>query len=440
MGKPAGSSPNGVVIEVIHKGAALSPAQLKQVFRTLYTAQQQGQVAQLAGFTGFAAYYTRENHYITGRAYHAGVPSAGPAWLSFRPTDDAGARKSGAARTSNVDINCYSAIIDTSTSWGASEVVIWTCIVSGGGGSTGGNTGGGNSGGNTGGGNTGSGNTSPGGGNGPVGGSSGSGNNGGFGGSMGGGGPLVGEQYDDGSGNGYGGYSPGGSSSNTPAATTTIISDGLPPCVQSNLASLQNLSGNDIGGLFKFFTNTPNTSWVITTGAIANTPSGKQVNALTSIFAGMPADFLQTTLNTAFTSKATNVAITKTLIHESLHAYLYRWTYSRGMNVNGTTSQLVDAYLASTYPNDIVGQHDAMSSFVNQMASALQASFPNLDLSSGDYARNLFWAGLTETDAYASLPDTQKNIISSINTAEVLSSPSARGTKSYKLILIYTYF
>lgn len=131
MGKRAGSPPSGVIMEVLHKGAVLGPTQLNQVFRALYTARQRGEVALLPGFTGFAAYYTRENRYLTGRAYRAGVPSAGPAWLSSRPAERPGARQAGTARTNDVDITCISTIIDVSTSWESAETVIWTCTVTG---------------------------------------------------------------------------------------------------------------------------------------------------------------------------------------------------------------------------------------------------------------------------------------------------------------------
>ncbi|MGI4759260.1 MAG: hypothetical protein ACRYF0_01040 [Janthinobacterium lividum] len=165
----------------------------------LYTARQQGQVAQLPGFTGFAAFYSRENYYLTGRAYHAGVPSASPAWLSFSPAESPAGRKPGTGRTSLVDITCVSAIVHTSLALEAREdVVIWTCSVSGGGGST--PTGGSYPGGSY---PDGSGGSYP----------------SGSGGSGGSGGPLAGEQYDDGSGNGYGGYSPSGSNNNLTFAT-----------------------------------------------------------------------------------------------------------------------------------------------------------------------------------------------------------------------------
>ena len=124
MSKRAGSPPSGVIIEVLHKGAVLSPGQLNQVFRVLYTAQQRGEVAQLPGFTGFAAFYSRENYYLTGRAYHAGVPSASPAWLSFSPAESPAGRKPGTGRTSLVDITCVSAIVHTSLALEAREDVV----------------------------------------------------------------------------------------------------------------------------------------------------------------------------------------------------------------------------------------------------------------------------------------------------------------------------
>ncbi len=109
------------------------------------------------------------------------------------------------------------------------------------------------------------------------------------------------------------------------------------------------------------------------------------------------------------------------------HAYLMLWTYSRGMNVNVTTSQLVDGYLGTLNPNDPSGQHDAMVAIINQMAGALQMRFPTLPL---EYAKNLFWAGLTETREYAALSAAQKAAITAAATAELLSQAAALGTKA----------
>ena len=110
-----------------------------------------------------------------------------------------------------------------------------------------------------------------------------------------------------------------------------------------------------------------------------------------------------------------------------MHAYLMRWAYSQGMNVNVTTNQLVDGYLGAINPGDPSGQHDAMVSIIDQMAVALQARFPAIPSS---YAKNLFWAGLTETAEYSLLPAAQKAAIATANNAEVLSQSTALGTKA----------
>jgi len=208
MGKRAGGPPNGVIIEVIHKGEILGSRPLNEIFRALYTAQQQGQVAQLKGFTGFTAFYSRENHYITGRAYRNGVSNASPNWLRSLPAESPAVRKPGTVRPNDVDITCVGSIVNTSTSLAAGDdVVIWNCIMGshGGGGSPPPNNPFGNPGDNPGG-NPGSG--------------------GGLGGSGGGGssGPIPNEQYDDGSGNGYGGYPPDGGSGGSSTTTLTTLS------------------------------------------------------------------------------------------------------------------------------------------------------------------------------------------------------------------------
>lgn len=68
-----------------------------------------------------------------------------------------------------------------------------------------------------------------------------------------------------------------------------------------------------------------------------------------------------------------------------------------------------------------------MTSIVGQMSQALLAKYPSIPLS---YAQNLFWAGLTETEAYKALPTAQKAAIATANTAEILSQPSALGKKA----------
>ncbi len=79
----------GVIVEVIHNGPALAPAQVNALFRQLYNAWRQDKVAQLPGFSGLAAFYSRENYYLTGRLYRHGIASEHPAWLRLFSVADA---------------------------------------------------------------------------------------------------------------------------------------------------------------------------------------------------------------------------------------------------------------------------------------------------------------------------------------------------------------
>lgn len=79
--------------------------------------------------------------------------------------------------------------------------------------------------------------------------------------------------------------------------------------------------------------------------------------------------------------------------------------------------------LLKSYP----ANGNAIATLVNQMSAYLISMFPSLP---SDYAKNLFWSGLTETDAYAALSNAQKSAITAANTAEISSQPSAKGTKA----------
>ncbi|MGI4759190.1 MAG: hypothetical protein ACRYF0_00690 [Janthinobacterium lividum] len=192
---------DAVIIEVIHKGITLPNYQVDQVFRVLYNAYESKKVVSLDGFTGFAAFYTKQNYYITGRNYANGIPSSTAARIEFIPDVAPSSSTKGATTTLDVNIDCVRVITHAAAecTYECQETVMWSCSVSSGGGST--PTG-----------------TTPGTGTG-TGSGGGIGSGGGGTGGGGSGVPLSPEQYDDGSGDGYGGY---GSSSNPPMVVTTL--------------------------------------------------------------------------------------------------------------------------------------------------------------------------------------------------------------------------
>jgi hypothetical protein len=380
--------PTGLIVELLlnHSTTPVDTAALLAGFYRSYRAA--GTPAAPTQGTGLVLFYTDAYRYRTGRRFENGIVQPGAVHLGFRIRKDSTAIGRGgkpAGPTSNYDsVVCTDwYYVNDDGSRGAYIMTTGDCSGPPRSGGTG---------------------------SGPLGGHG----DGGWGGDPGGGG--SGDNPDN-----------TGTTVASPTSVTTIVPNALPLCIQSSLTSLQNLSGNDIGGLFQYFADTPYSTWLIQTGNIPNDPQGKQRNALTSQANGMPPDYVVTTLNAAFINSATDIAISRTLIHESLHSYLMVWSYSRGINVNVTTSQLTNAYLQANNPHDVSGQHQAMANIIGQMASALQTRFPAISF---EYAQNLFWAGLTETREYAALSAAQKAAITSANTAEVLSQATAQGNKA----------
>ncbi|QKG51358.1 hypothetical protein [Hymenobacter sp. BRD67] len=218
-------------------------------------------------------------------------------------------------------------------------------------------------------------------------------------------------------GSGPQGPLPGGS---TPTAITTIASDGLRPCIQPILAALQGLKGNDIAGIFSLLGNNTAITWTITSGNVPlppGSPVGSVVNAKTN---NSPTDLTQfiTTVDLTFTSQATNLAVARTLIHESLHAYLEKWGEGKNLDSNATIDDLLDRYVGSM-DLDQDEQHTLMSSIISQMADALQAYATSQGiLLDHQLAEDLFWGGLQGTATFQSFSPTRKDLIDRETQAE----------------------
>lgn len=277
--------PTGLIVELLlnHSTTPVDTSALLVSFYRSY--QAAGTPAASTQGTGLVLFYTDSYRYRTGRRFENGIVQPGALHLGFRTRKDPVAVGRGgkpAGPTGNYDsVVCTDwYYVNEDGSRGAYITTTGDC-------------------------------SGPPGSGGTVSGPYGGYGDGGWGGEPGGGG--SGDTGDD-----PGNTGPGTS----PTAVTTIVPNALPPCIQSSLTSLQNLAGNDIGGLFQYFASTPYSTWLIQTGNIPDDPQGRQRNALTSQANGMPTDYVVTTLNAAFINSATDIAISRTLIHESLHSYL----------------------------------------------------------------------------------------------------------------------
>ena len=353
----------GLIVEVLLKQTD-TPLDTVKLFTSLYVSYQNHEPVMITG-TGYGLFYTVDYAYLTGLLVQDDNVLLDAAQLHFQLRSGEAAQKKGSQLGNDTNIQQAG---NSCTDWynaRTGDYITSTGDCGGGGGGgvpTGYNGGGG-----------------PGGmGNGPS----------GYG--------------------GHGGLGNGGSG----ALPTTLISNGLAPCARIILNSLRNLRGNDIGGIFALFGTSTTAAWTIQSGVLPTNTNGITVTTTAAPFS------VTTTISTDLTSHATNIAVARTLIHESLHAYMGRWGRLHNMSPNTTLDNLLDGYMRGT-GFDANQQHALMATIVSQMADALQGYCnANGILLQHERAENLFWSGLLRTDAYALLSTTRKDMITRENVAE----------------------
>jgi hypothetical protein len=138
--------------------------------------------------------------------------------------------------------------------------------------------------------------------------------------------------------------------------------------------------------------------------------------------------------------EATDLALARTMLHESAHAYLVRYFDSNPAAANKTYAELLEFY-------DQKGKlepahHETfVNTFVQQIAGALSkyGDSKNYKFASADEKRqfyqNMAWGGLHTTDAFKALsPSIQKGIMETLQLEQYNQKPSnstntQKGTK-----------
>ncbi|AZQ65612.1 hypothetical protein EI427_25595 (plasmid) [Flammeovirga pectinis] len=124
---------------------------------------------------------------------------------------------------------------------------------------------------------------------------------------------------------------------------------------------------------------------------------------------------MRTVLNISKYNNATNLFWAKTLLHESVHAYLVS---------NYLSTKLSDSNKAKLFMNDdennswttaVInkGGHEYMASnYVRRIAMGLEDYCLRMNIPlDREYLANLAWSGLQHTDAYKKLPEARKKAI-----------------------------
>ncbi|WP_282057266.1 hypothetical protein, partial [Maribacter luteus] len=242
----------------------------------------------------------------------------------------------------------------------------------------------------------------------------------------------------------HGGGSGGNSSSGYPEFNDEVIGEDHihlvdevnNPCVKDIIDKLQNkdmqrLTIPDIGGLdgtghlsqgiLDLFDKSGNYDLTFKVAEAGKDVNGNPRNASTQ----PSGDGWSVTLDDDYVGDATQLSIARTIIHESIHAYI-----GYILKENRTSDMVTDLNLINEkYKNEInnynLTQHEFISQYVDALANSL-AVWDNRFLDSG-YYKKLAWAGLESSSVYNTLKN--KSEIQTAIRNEATSSNNAEGVK-----------
>ena len=116
--------------------------------------------------------------------------------------------------------------------------------------------------------------------------------------------------------------------------------------------------------------------------------------------------YYQININPRYLNTATDLSIAKTILHESIHAFLLASYFHEPELLQLNYPQLVEEWIKAKYPSELLNiHHEAIvRSFVADLAVTLKkyGELKGYDLQDQFY-EDLAWGGLTSTKAYSEL-------------------------------------
>ncbi|MGI4821586.1 MAG: hypothetical protein ACRYFV_10290 [Janthinobacterium lividum] len=207
----------------------------------------------------------------------------------------------------------------------------------------------------------------------------------------------------------------------------TIDDSQLSPCMVAVMDNVKGLSNGRIADIItKFAGQRPGYNWIVKDGSLKPGTNGstssydKSSQSVTTIFG--PSHFQQ----------ATDLSIARTIIHESIHAYLGAFFADDPNLANAAYSDMVMAYVTHINSSANNLQHDEMvRAWVQDIADALQqyGIGKGYTLPTSFYAA-LAWGGLEGTRAFKNMPLSDQNAIRDVILSELNGTDSAGNLKS----------
>ncbi|QNK64820.1 hypothetical protein H7F33_10210 [Pedobacter sp. PAMC26386] len=210
----------------------------------------------------------------------------------------------------------------------------------------------------------------------------------------------------------------GGTSAGLDQAFMAKIDDAkLKDCFKNVLNNLKNMDKGCIPNLVRVFAGTtPGYNWKMQDGQI----SANQ-NAVTSSSYNRTDGTVTTTFNSQNFKSGSDLAIAKTILHESAHAYLVSYFMVDQVSASKTYSEYYDAYISAKNPDMNAIQHDqVVKSFIGSIAVLLKQYGESQGyIATDQYYSDLAWGGLNETNAFKNLdPKVQARITDTLLTEQ----------------------
>ena len=169
----------------------------------------------------------------------------------------------------------------------------------------------------------------------------------------------------------------------------------LKPCMQGILSDVKNLTQGSVGQIIQKFSGTiPGYNWELKDGALA----GNQ-NAFTSQAYNKTTGTVTTTFDGSKLVNATDLSIARTILHESVHAYLVSYFKIDPLSASKSYPDLVGDWAKGIYGDQNTNQHaEFVRNFVSDITIALEEFGVNRGLRiSSQFYQDLAWGGLTHT-------------------------------------------
>ncbi len=174
------------------------------------------------------------------------------------------------------------------------------------------------------------------------------------------------------------------------------------------------------GYILNLFENSDNYNLIFDAKSNMTNPAGLSVNARTvpDVYDPNTPDkhTFRITLNLDYIANGTNLALARTIIHESIHAYI---EYMYQDQIFSDLSMALSFLLSADNANDNSAQHQLMTEeFVQSIANSLE-NWDNNRLNDNNYYYYMSWSGgMLTTPAFNALDNATQGNIENANLAE----------------------